>query len=120
MDIISNPLFWGEVGLAASSKLALLAAVLWVARLAIPARAPHMADMPPAPRFLREGRVPRAGADSSLAMPPRTDAAPRAVSGYVNLRRPPERVASAPASADQMRQRLLEYVERRSAGRAHL
>lgn len=35
MEVLTDTRFWGEVGLAAAGRLALLAAVIWVARLVL-------------------------------------------------------------------------------------
>jgi len=108
MDVLTDMRFWGEVGLAAASRLALLAAVIWVARLVLANRpvvrtatannAPA-APLPPAPR-------------------PTVSAALQAASNarYVDLKARP-RAPQAPANASALRERLNEYIKKQAGER---
>ncbi|MEW5701255.1 MAG: hypothetical protein AB1792_03400 [Candidatus Zixiibacteriota bacterium] len=118
MDIMTDPLFWGEVGLAVASKLALLAAVLWVARMAISAHTPTpMTDLTGRTAHARRLAVREGVAATTQPAVAAQESTGRAPLGYINLRRAPERLGRATPPPDQLRQRLLEFVERRSAER---
>jgi hypothetical protein len=105
MDVMSDPAFWGEVGLAAAARLAVLAAVVWVARMVL----------------IRSSRTPSRTASREAyvsATTPRNRAAealaPAAT--YFDLQQAAEPSAgTAPRSAT--RDRLMQYLQQRSAER---
>ncbi len=112
MDVFNDPTFWGEVMVTAASRLALLAAVVWVARLAI--RTPSQRR--PAARLQAAASTPASRATMTIAA---GDAS--TPFRYIDLRRGPERAETVdqpePASSDPLRQRLLDYLERRETER---
>ncbi|MEW5874075.1 MAG: hypothetical protein AB1752_02695 [Candidatus Zixiibacteriota bacterium] len=94
--------FWGEVGLAAASRLALLAAVIWVARLVLASR--------PGVRTAAASSAPAA----PLPAPrPAVSAALQTASTarYVDLKARP-RASQAPAASSALRERLNEYIKK--------
>jgi hypothetical protein len=116
MDIVSDPAFWGDIGLVAASRLAVLATALWIVRLAVRGWTPR-----PAPTREARSQPPPRAASAPLRRPPeRAASAPR----YVDLR--PSR-PSAPASVsirgetetrrDHLRNRLMEYLDQRATER---
>ena len=101
--------------LATASRLALLAAVVWVARLAI--RQPALDGTATMPRRTKPVRAHQAG--PAVATASDGDTPYR----YINLRRAPERADPATATApreenvDPLRKRLLDYLEKRETER---
>jgi hypothetical protein len=108
-DILTNPVFWGEVGLAAASKLALLAAVLWVARLTAPELGGRRAETPMA--FAGVERSDRRR--SAEATAGRPGMSPEPV--YLNLRGQPEHRETT--QRDLLQERLLAYIDARGTER---
>lgn len=111
MDILTDPKFWGDAMLTAAARLAVLAAVVWVARLAI--RVPQTAGGPRAATRKRSRTAARESAAGTTA-----DGVPFR---YIDLKRAPERKQdSVPAAAqpvDPVRRRLLNYLEQRETER---
>jgi len=113
MDVLTDMRFWGEVGLAAASRLALLAAVIWVARLVLAnrplARPATTNSAPPAPRAtLTPTSAPRSTVSAAL----QTASNAR----YVDLKARP-RAPQAPATASALRERLDEYIKKQGGER---
>lgn len=112
MDVFNDPTFWGEVMITTAARLALLAAVIWVARLAVRTSSsrrhvPRLqaAASPPVPR----ASTPAAAGDASAPF------------RYIDLRRGPERAETVEqpdsTTSDPLRQRLLDYLEQRETER---
>ncbi|MBD3297682.1 MAG: hypothetical protein GF341_03425 [candidate division Zixibacteria bacterium] len=112
MDVFNDPTFWGEVMITTASRLALLAAVIWVARLAVrtpsqrrPAARLQAAASTPVPR----ATMTAAAGDASTPF------------RYIDLRRGPERAETVDrpesTTSDPLRQRLLDYLEQRETER---
>ncbi len=109
MDVMTDPSFWGQVTLTAAARLAVLAAVIWVAKIVI-------AGVSPASE-------PRAAIGSRAAAPPdkRNRLTESGLSGspaYFDLRL--DAGSRQPASSDRnvMRDRLMDYLRQRSAERS--
>ncbi|MBI5867635.1 MAG: hypothetical protein HZB43_05000 [candidate division Zixibacteria bacterium] len=108
MDVLMDPTFWGEVGLAAAAKLALLAAVVWVARMAVNRTRPAS---PPAPRNVEY--TPSAVTRHRIE----PAAAPAATEpSFVNLKPRPV-TAVAGTQHNVTHDRLMQYVQRRAMER---
>jgi hypothetical protein len=114
MDIVTDPAFWGEVSLTAASRLAVLAAVLWIARLAlrhaIPMAAPRTKAAMAAPTRNR--------------LETRRTQSPEPRARFLNLRngqeagRPKAAADSEARNRDNpLRNRLMEYLEPRATER---
>ncbi|GAB4317123.1 MAG: hypothetical protein Kow0074_05530 [Candidatus Zixiibacteriota bacterium] len=112
MDVFSDPTFWGEAMITGASRLALLAAVVWVARLAVRTQP----QSGPSPRF--QATQPMSAPQATMTVVAGNDSTPFR---YIDLRRGPERSATAnspePTSVDPLRQRLLDYLEQRQTER---
>lgn len=115
MDVITDAVFWGDVGLALASKLALIAAGLWgmkmimTRRLAVPEQIPApvalaAAEARPVARRIPANRV----AALEIAGVARTPGE-RAGAGESKVR--------SGADRDRMRKRLMEYLEQQQAER---
>jgi hypothetical protein len=112
MDVFNDPTFWGEAMITAASRLALLAAVVWVARMAVrttaqtPLRSVTAPVTPSATPGLSRQTL---GGDDTVPF------------RYIDLRRGPERIDEVrqPVTppADPLRQRLLDYLEKRETER---
>jgi hypothetical protein len=108
MDIVTDPTFWGDVGLTAAARLAVLAAMLWIARLAVryaPPRPAHRAE------------------PSTLASEDRREPAP--LTRYIDLRQTPQRrsletkpLRQEPSRSSPLRNRLREYLEQETTERS--
>ncbi len=106
MEVLMDPTFWGEVGLAAAAKLALLAAVVWVARMAV--NRTRLASSPRNVEYTASA-VPRHRIEPVPAPAP-------AEPSFVNLKpRPVPAVAGAQHNVTH--DRLMQYVQRRAMER---
>jgi len=112
MDILTDPKFWGDAMLTAAGRLAVLAAVVWVARLAV--RTPQTAA---GPRTATRKQSRKAAVRESTAGTTSNGVPFR----YIELKRPPERQQGpdpvAPQPVDPVRRRLLSYLEQRETER---
>lgn len=112
MDVFNDPTFWGEAMITAASRLALLAAVVWVARLAVRTQTQSQSSHRP----IAGAGIPVTQATMTVATG--DDSSPFR---YIDLRRGPERAAVVntpePAPVDPLRQRLLDYLEQRQTER---
>jgi hypothetical protein len=109
MDVLTDMRFWGEVGLAAASRLALLAAVIWVARLVMAPRAARL-SAPARERAISPARPVVAAAVQTVS-----------AARYVDLKsrpRPAPAPSNAAAAPSALRERLSEYLKQPVAGRA--
>lgn len=109
MDVLMDSVFWGDVGLAAASRLAVLAALLWAVKMLI------------------ERQI-----HDSVAVTAPPDAAGRTGHTRLVLRRAAEMSTTSEADRpvvaahaatsrrDALRERLLHYVEERAAERQRL
>ena len=112
MDTLTDPAFWGEVGLATAGRIALLAAVVWVARLA---GHPRVQPQPIA-------SAPKVAVNAATTSTRTTrshhhnNRLPDSSARFVNLRShtPDARADAATSSQDtkpnEVRDRLMEYV----------
>jgi hypothetical protein len=105
MDVMMDPVFWGEVGLAAAARLAVLAAVVWVARIVL-ARTPHIPPGTPA-RVIYATTAPRNRAGETV------DSAPPA---FVNLK-PHAQSLAGTGPRSETHERLMQYLQQRSVER---
>jgi len=107
MDVMIDPGFWGEVGLAAAARLAVLAAVVWVARMVLARTAGT-----PGRRF--------SGEDHTSATSPRKRMdvafAPAPAAAFFNLK-PHPGLAAGTVPRSVTRDRLMDYLKQRSAER---
>jgi len=105
MDVMMDPAFWGEVGLAAAARLAVLAAVVWVARMVL-ARTPHIPPRTPA-RVSYATTAPqnRAG-ETVVSAPP----------AFVNLK-PHSQSLTGTGRRSETHDRLMQYLQQRSVER---
>ena len=120
MEIVSDPTFWADTGLVAASRLAVLAAALWVARLAVRGWMPRPAVAREAPRAPE--LQPRTVPAPMTRAPERSAPAPR----YVDLRSskpgqpaPVATRAEDAARREHLQNRLMEYLDQRVTERTH-
>lgn len=111
MDIVTDPTFWGETGLVAASRLAVLAAVLWAARLTVRStsrrRAPAAAAKPE-----RDSQVSASGgrgASRARFVDLRSSQKP--------VRTRAESHENAVSLGDPLRNRLREYLQEEATER---
>lgn len=115
MDVITDAVFWGDVGLALASKLALIAAGLWGMKM-IMARRQAAPEQIPAPVVLAA-----APARPVARRIPANRVADLEISGVVRTQG--ERSGAAESDVrtgtdrDRMRKRLMEYLEQQQAER---
>jgi len=108
MDVMIDPTFWGEVGLTVAARLAVLAAVVWVARMALVRTVPTSSQRQPRDEYAsaRHGG-PHNRLDDAL-----TSVSP----AFVSLQpRPGSAAGTGPRSAT--RDRLMQYLQQRSVER---
>lgn len=110
MEVMMDPTFWGEVGLSVAARLALLAAVVWVARMAV--NRPGLAASPSLRHANSESSpVPHHRFEPAPAPAPAT-----AEPTFLNLKpRPVPATAGGPHGATH--DRLMQYVQRRAIER---
>jgi hypothetical protein len=106
MDVMTDPTFWGEVGLAAAARLAVLAAVIWVARMVL-GKTTHTFS-PALPRAnYASATTPRSRLEDALSPAPPS---------FVNLQ-PRAGSAGGTAPRSVTRDRLMQYLQQRSMER---
>jgi hypothetical protein len=114
MDIVTDPTFWGETGLTVASRLAVLAAMLWIARLAV-------RYAPSRPSSPRRTATPAPSVKTTAEITPSPAQAP---ARFIDLRRSsetpkPERVPERPPApaGHPLRNRLMAYLEHETTER---
>lgn len=115
MDVITDAVFWGDVGLALASKLALIAAGLWGMKMIVD----H--------RQAAAGKTPVAVARDAVTARPAAGRIPTNRMAGLEIagvaRTQEERSGAADsnvrtgADRDRMRRRLMEYLEQQQAER---
>ncbi len=115
MDVITNAVFWGDVGLAMASKLALIVAGLWGMKIMAAGR-PVAAHNTPAP-VVRDAEAARPVARRI----PGNRVANLEIPGLARTQGEQSGAAQPNARTgtdrDRMRERLMEYLEQQQAGR---
>lgn len=116
MDVITDAVFWGDVGLALASKLALIAVGLWGMKM-IMAHRQSAAGQIPAPVVLAA-----ATAQPVARRIPANRVADLEISGVVRTQGDRSGAAESHvrtgADRDRMRKRLMEYLEQQQAERS--
>jgi len=112
MDILTDPVFWSDVGLAVAARLAMAAMLLWIMKVMFERHLAVRVQIE-SPRFV--GAVPKPAEPSD-------ESATR-----ITMHRAPERKSPAGTVAsndnpadrrrDELRDRLLKYVEQRQTER---